>query len=47
MPFLDVTDVLLDPDFVDQSLVCYRRCRRWTKIIFRLIPRRLFRSLVS
>lgn len=25
MPFLDVTDVLLDPDFVDLSLVCYRQ----------------------
>lgn len=25
MPLLDVTDVLLDPDFVDLSLVCYRQ----------------------
>ena len=25
MPFLDVTGVLLDPDFVDLSLVCYRQ----------------------
>ncbi|HFU6516439.1 TPA: head-tail adaptor [Klebsiella pneumoniae] len=25
MPFLDVTDVLLDPDFVDLSLVCHRQ----------------------
>ncbi len=23
MPFLDVTDVLLDPDFVDLTLVCH------------------------
>jgi hypothetical protein len=25
MPQLDVTDVLLDPDFVDYSLVCHRQ----------------------
>ena len=25
MPFLDVTDVLLDPDFADYSLVCHRQ----------------------
>lgn len=25
MPFLDVTDVLLDPDFMDTSLVCHRQ----------------------
>ena len=25
MPFLDVTEVLLDPDFVDMSLVCHRQ----------------------
>lgn len=25
MPLLDVTDVLLDPDFIDLSLVCYRQ----------------------
>ncbi|MBK0432774.1 head-tail adaptor, partial [Klebsiella pneumoniae] len=25
MPFLDVTDVLLDPDFVDLTLVCHRQ----------------------
>lgn len=25
MPFLDVTEVLLDPDFVDTSLVCRRQ----------------------
>ncbi|MEE7594099.1 head-tail adaptor, partial [Escherichia coli] len=25
MPFLDVTDVLLDPDLVVLSLVCYRQ----------------------
>lgn len=24
MPFLDVTDVLSDPDFCDTSLICYR-----------------------
>ncbi|MBC8947221.1 head-tail adaptor [Xenorhabdus indica] len=24
MPFLDVSDILLDPDFVDTSLVCHR-----------------------
>jgi len=25
MPFLDVTEVLLDPDFCDTSLVCHRQ----------------------
>ncbi|EIW8606821.1 hypothetical protein [Klebsiella aerogenes] len=25
MPLLDVTDVLLDPDFMDTSLVCHRQ----------------------
>lgn len=25
MPFLDVTEVLLDPDFVDYTLVCHRQ----------------------
>ena len=25
MPLLDVSDVLLDPDFVDMSLVCHRQ----------------------
>ncbi|WP_145524841.1 head-tail adaptor [Yersinia rohdei] len=25
MPFLDVTEVLLDPDFVDTTLVCHRQ----------------------
>lgn len=25
MPLLDVTDVLLDPDFLDTSLVCHRQ----------------------
>lgn len=25
MPFLDVTDVLMDPDFCDTSLVCHRQ----------------------
>lgn len=25
MPFLDVTDVLFDPDFCDTSLVCHRQ----------------------
>lgn len=25
MPFLDMSDVLLDPDFVDFSLVCHRQ----------------------
>ena len=25
MPFLDVTDVLLDPDFMDTTLVCHRQ----------------------
>ena len=25
MPFLDVTEVLLDPDFVDLTLVCHRQ----------------------
>ncbi|QTL40910.1 head-tail adaptor [Xenorhabdus budapestensis] len=24
MPFLDMSDILLDPDFVDTSLVCHR-----------------------
>ena len=24
MPFLDVTEILLDPDFVDTTLVCHR-----------------------
>ncbi|MCP9270151.1 head-tail adaptor [Xenorhabdus sp. XENO-1] len=27
MPLLDVSDVLLDPDFVDTSLVCYRNAQ--------------------
>ncbi|CCS30251.1 MULTISPECIES: hypothetical protein [Enterobacteriaceae] len=25
MPFLDVSDVLMDPDFLDTSLVCHRQ----------------------
>ncbi|EKD6942298.1 head-tail adaptor, partial [Salmonella enterica] len=25
MPLLDVSDVLLDPDFMDTSLVCHRQ----------------------
>ncbi|HHS9553861.1 TPA: head-tail adaptor, partial [Raoultella planticola] len=25
MPLLDVTEVLLDPDFVDLALVCHRQ----------------------
>lgn len=25
MPFLDVSEVLLDPDFIDMSLVCHRQ----------------------
>lgn len=25
MPFLDVSEVLLDPDFMDTSLVCHRQ----------------------
>jgi hypothetical protein len=25
MPFLDMSDVLMDPDFLDTSLVCHRQ----------------------
>ncbi|HGM5304547.1 TPA: head-tail adaptor [Serratia marcescens] len=28
MPLLDVTEVLLDPDFVDTTLVCHRQIQR-------------------
>ena len=33
MPFLDVTDVLLDPDFVDLTLVCHRQVQTVSETI--------------